>query len=470
MIKFLIIFFILLLGVHEALLQEDSKIYLWSVVIFTFLSFLIYMLWYFTYYRQYIRNMKRLAEELEYLETHRIIPLLKENSGEILKEKTLEDGRKIFLFNVQDNLFGGLMRYGDGGGIYNRLKEQSSMFNLSIAPRDKEYSSTFVVWDEKNEENSDLKILKEFVSNLCKKLFNTEFSADVFDAVKTLFFHLNICIAGLLGRSGKNKISLLLGDLYDIVREIELATDKTELAIKDDITWFNFRMNLTGHYQSGKPDSSFEEYWSKIRPRNIAGDIIEQLKQIQGAKDVLLVHYPALWSDLAEPVNRYFYEKRNELRLYTADMQLDIKKAVPICQNGRYTIVEGEKLYQERIFDAILCFNLMQHCTKAKSKAYYRKFSGLLCDDGLLMILAAISRDPEVDTFSAERIADRTMMYLDNKISLRNNIFYLATDQGKFPLLLQELDCNDGKKSSLAKKSSIPPGRSIRKICPAAAC
>lgn len=454
MTKFLLLFLFICLGAHEALL-EQSSIYLNIFLFCAGIVFLIGMLWYFLHYRPITNKLLRFSEDLEFIEAHYLIPEIQNKKSSVLTARKTSNNRELFYFNVQGNLFGGLFSYGDNGGIYHRLKDQGRVFNITIGKRNMEYDKTFVVWDPADEENSDFKNLKKFVDEL-KVMFNSDFSNDVSDVLKILNFHLNIYISRLLKKQEQKSFESLFNDLYVIIREIQLAADETECKVKDDIDWFNFRLKILGAAGHDFPKNSFHDYWGDSRPRNIAGDMIEQFKKLPDDSDILLVKYPSGWTNLSKTINQHLYERiRNggRLRLYTADAKMEIRSASMRYDKDRDLCIleDGPVLQQERIFDFILCFNLMQHCSKSKSKAYFRKFSRMISNNGIFAIAAAVSRDPKIDTFVSERISDRALMYWDENLFPNQDMFCMNTPDGKIPLLLQDLDCNDGKRSFLAK-------------------
>ena len=452
MTKFLFLFLFFCVGVHEVLL-EQSSIYLYIFLFCTGIMFLIGMLWYFLHYRPISNKLMRFSEDLEFIEAHYLTPELQNKKSSILFSRKLNNSRELFYFRVQGNLFGGLFSYGDNGGIYHRLKTQGRQFNITLGTRDIKYDKMFVVWDSADKDNSDFKKLKKFVDEL-KNIFNSDFSNDVSDGLKILHFHLKIYIARLLRKEEQKCFEGLFNDLYVIIREIQLAADETECKVKDDIDWFNFRLKILGSVNK-YPQDSFHNYWGDSRPRKIAGDIIEQFKKLPDGSDILLVKYPSGWRELTETVNQYLYKrvKAGKIRLYTADAKMEIHTAsINYDENNNLSVYENvPELPQNRIFDFIFCFNLMQHCRKSQSKAYFRKFSGMISDNGFFVIVAAVSRDPKIDTFVSERITDRVLMYWDKNQFPKQDMFCMNTQDGKVLLQLQDLDCNDGKYSFLAK-------------------
>ena len=454
MMKFFLFFLFILLGVHESLLGQSS-VYLCLFLFCVGIVFLIGMLWYFFHFRPITQKLLRFFEDLEFIEAHYLIPEIRNKKSSILFAEQINGNREVFYFKVQGNLFGGLFSYGDNGGIYHRLKDQGRLFNITVGKRNSEYDKRFVVWDPDDEENSDFKKLQAFVDKL-REMFNFDFSDDASDILKILNFHLQFYISRLLKKHEQKGFESLFNDLYAIIREIQLAVDETECKVKDDITWFNFRLKILGAAGGDSLAHSFNDYWGDLRPRKMAEDMIEQFKKLPDDSDVLLVKYPSGWTNLSKTINKYLYDRiRNggRFRLYTADEQMIIRSASMLYNEEQdlYELENREELQQERIFDFILCFNLMQHCRKSKSKAYFRKFSRMLSDNGIFAIVAAVSRDPKIDTFVSERISDRTLMYWDENQFPNQNMFCMNTQEGKIPILLQNLDCNDGKLSFLAK-------------------
>ena len=81
------------------------------------------------------------------------------------------------------------------------------------------------------------------------------------------------------------------------------------------------------------------------------------------------------------------------------------------------------------LFDTVICWHVMEHCSKIFSKLFYRKIiNKLKHKNGLLILFLAVSRDPEIDTIAIERSCEYTAFHaeklLGKKIANPSKIFF----------------------------------------------
>ncbi len=303
---------------------------------------------------------------------------------------------------------------------FSKINEHLEKLGIKKMARPENWPQKFVLKDANVQKNGDWKIL-----------------FDKFEEIKESIVEPGTKL--VLSSSSRRAFKDLLLEWLSVVEEIIFACHDADKHVSNDIAWFEARCRLYGN-------DEYKMYYDLERPKGIAEELLSVLKNHPSKKEdsqkILFINFPWGWPNLRNEL----WNQNKSLWLQCELYQLDYKsgtfsKCKSNCDPGEES--SWETVGAETIlFDTVICWHFMQHCSKNYSKLCYREITKKLkSNNGLLILFLAVSRAPEINTIAIEKSCEYTVFYKErllgkkhadsSKICYGDNYSFLTTPVGE---------------------------------------